>query len=227
MSNLINLFKKYRSVGVVGNANTSKSSFCLSELIKLKQKVDIEIYILGAEENLNEYLESKGINILNSIDDVLDMKITNSLIYIDEFADLYDVKMASKQTSRIRRFFNRIYHLNNYILISTAQSKFWNVFMCSLVKAYVVKQIDYDALVRGTFLKRKIKNIAGNTSEYRLEVPNNTYFLVTDEEIVEKGTFEYDENLDSKKDLKNPFLKLDLNLETKLEIKNEENNGLS
>ena len=85
--------------------------------------------------------------------------------------------------------------------------------MCSLVKAHLVKTIEYINLVRGTHLKRKVQNISENCSEYRLEIPINTYYIVTDDNIVEKRTFKYDENLDSKKDLINPFLRFDLELE--------------
>jgi len=209
------LFKKHRSVGVLGNSNTAKSSVCLNELLKLKKKFKIEIYVFGVERDLYEYLESKGIKILNSVDDILDMKIKEAVIYIDEFADIYDTNMASKQTNRIRRFFNRLYHLNNYVLISTSQSKFWNVFMCSMIKAYIVKEIDFDSLVRGTFLKRKIINISGNNSEYRLEAKKNEYYVVTNEDIVRKGNFGYNKELDSKKNLVNPFVKMETKINNK------------
>ena len=201
------LFTKYRSVGIVGNPNTAKSSLVLNELISLKEEIDIDIYILGSEGNLHEYLESKGIHILHSIDDILDMKIKDSIIYIDEFADLFDVKTSGKQISRIRRFFNRLAHQNNYVVISTAQTKFWNVFMCSLVKAYLVKEIEFDSLVNGTLLKRKIKNISENTSEYRLDIPIGTYYVVSDDKLTAKKTFDYNPDIDSKKSQKNPFKK--------------------
>ena len=95
MNTLIQLFKKYKSIGIVGNRNTAKSSLVLNQLIKLKKEIDIPIYVLGAELNLHDYLESKNINILHSVDDVLDMKITDSVIYIDEFAELFDVQITS------------------------------------------------------------------------------------------------------------------------------------
>jgi hypothetical protein len=222
MNPLIKLFKKYRSIGVVGNINTAKSSLVLNHLLDIKEEIDIPVYVLGAEKNLHEHLESKGINILHSTDDVLDMKIKNSVIYIDEFADIFDVQMASKQTTRIKRFFNRIAHLNNYIVISSAEVNFWNKFMCSLVRAHLVKTIEYVNLVRGTHIRTKIMNIAENTSEYRLDIPVNTYYVITDDDVVEKLTFDYNPDLDSKKDMVNPFLKLDSKLESYVELKNDE-----
>ncbi len=218
MNTLIKLFKKYRSIGVVGNSNTAKSSLILSELIDLKQKVkDVPVYVLGVEPNIETYLTLKGLTILHSSDDILDLKIRDSVIYIDEFAALFDVRMASKQTDKVRKFFNRIAHLNNYVVISSAEVNFWNKFMCSLVKAHLVKRIEYNNLVRGTFLKRKVQNIAGNTSDYRLDIPNEVYYVITDDNLVEMKTFSYDENIDSKRDTINPFLKLDLSEELKVE----------
>lgn len=217
------LFRKHRSIGVVGNIHTAKSSLILKELVELRENIDIDVYVLGAEYNLEPYLMSKGIKILQSSDDILDLKIRGAVLYIDEFADIFDVKMASKQTEKIRRFFNRLAHLNNYVIISTAQTKFWNVFMCSLVKAYIVKEIEYDSLVNGTFLKRKIQNITSNTSDYRLDAAKEEYYVITDENLVEKGTFEYNKDLDSKKSLVNPFLdkKVEENLDNNLELEAE------
>lgn len=218
MNPLIKLFRKYRSIGVVGNPHTAKSSLVLSHLVDIKKEIDIPVYVLGTEKNLYEHLESKGINILHSTDDVLDMKIKDSVIYIDEFSDLFDVQMASKQTKKIKMFFNRIAHLNNYIVISSAEVNFWNKFMCSLVRAHFVKTIEYVNLVRGTHIRTKIMNIAENTSDYRLDIPINTYYVVTDDDVVEKLTFEYNSDLDSKKDKINPFLKLESSLELKAGI---------
>ena len=225
MNELSKLFKKYRSIGVVGNTNTSKSSLVLDQLLGLKKDVDMPIYVLGAEAKIEQYLTSQGLNILHSADDILDLKIRDAVLYIDEFSQIFNVRMASKQTDRIKRFFNRLAHLNIYIVISTAETKFWNVFMCSLIKAYFVKEIEYDALVKGTLLKRKVSNITGNTSEYRLEVPNSDYYIITDDDVVTRKTFEYNENLDSKKSLINPFVetKVEPIVETKVVKTTQEN----
>ncbi len=226
MNPLVKLFQKYKSVGVVGNPHTAKSSLILAHLIELKKEIDVPVYILGAEKTLHPYLKENRINILHSSDDVLDMKINGSVIYIDEFADIFDVQMQSKQTKKIKRFFNRIAHLNNYVVISSAEVNFWNKFMCSLVKAHFVKTIEYNSLVRGTHLQRKIKNITEGNSDYRLDLPMNTYYIVTDDDVVEKLTFEYDSNLDSKKNKINPFLNLDAKLESSVETKLENKNNL-
>ena len=49
--------------------------------------------------------------------------------------------------------------------------------------------------------------IVENTSDYRLDIPKDTYYVVTDDDIVKKMTFEYNKELDSKKENVNPFIK--------------------
>lgn len=201
-----NLFRKYRTLGVIGNAGVGKSSLVLSELIKMRLEFNVPVYILGVEPSLQPYLEKKGINILKSKEDILDLKIRDSVIYIEEFADIFDSKTSSRELDKIKRFFNRIDHLNDFVIISTAQDKFYNNFMEGLIKAFVVKECDYAMLVNGTILKRKVMAIVENTSEYRLDIPKDTYYVITSDDLVKKMTFEYDKNLDSKVDNVNPFL---------------------
>ena len=200
------LFRNNRTVGIVGNAGVGKSSLVLSELIKIKSSINIPTYVLGVEPSLQPYLEKKGIIILKSKEDILDLKIRDSLIYIDEFSDLYDTKTASRELDKIKRFFNRIDHLNDFLVVSSAVDGFYNKFMEGLIQAFAVKSVDFQILVNGTILKRKVMAIVENTSDYRLDIPKNTFYVVTSDELVKKMTFDYDRNLDSKKENVNPFL---------------------
>ena len=215
------LLKNFRTIGVCGNANSAKSSLVYVKLIELKENYpNFPIYIFGVEDNLVKYLESKGIQILHNKEDVLDLKIVGSLIFIDEFADVFSVQSKDKQLDRIKRFFNRIYHLNNWVIISTAQASFWNKFICGLITCYMVKEIEYDKLVNGTVLKRKVLGLNSN-SDYRFECPKGEYYVFT-EYLTEKCKFSYDKNLDSKLGLINPFKKDD----KKNDKKNESIEGL-
>lgn len=203
---LSELFKSNRTIGVVGDINQGKSLLCLSQLINLKKKFKTEVYVLGTEPNIEKYLKSKGIKILLSKDDILDMKIKNSLIYIDEFGDLFSTQTRDRELIKIKKFFNRLAHLNNYIILSTAVSGFWNKFMCSLVRCFIVKTIEFDNLVNGTTLKRKILDLAFN-SEYRFETPLNTYYVLNKYDLARRFTFSYNPDLDSKNDLPDIFKK--------------------
>jgi len=200
------LFEKRRIVGIVGNPDVGKTMLVLGKLIELREKYNTPIYCYGVETELEKTLNKKGISFLRSKSDILDMKIKNSIIYIDEFADLFSVQTRDKEQEKIKRFFNRIAHLNNYVIISSAQQGFWNKFMCGVVNCFFVKKIEFSSLVNGTPLKIKVINLEF-TSDYRLDIPNNTYYIVDDDEIVKKETFEYLEFLDIKKDKPNIFLK--------------------
>ena len=218
---LSKIFKENRIVGVVANPNQAKSSLALHSLIKLRKKYDVRICCLGIEEVLHKHIKSNGLEVIHSKEDILDLKITNSIIYIDEIGDIFSVQSKDKQYDRIKKFFNRIYHLNNFLIFSTAVSGFFNKFICGIVDAYLVKEIDYDKLVNGTILKRKIKGIS-TTSDYRLECPLKEYYILTDN-LTKKCVFEYDFNLDSKKDLVNPFQKDGKKCERKKMEKNVKN----
>jgi hypothetical protein len=217
MTILSELFKKNRAVGLVGNCGEGKSSLAIDELIKLKEEFKVPIYVLGVEQELYPMLEKNCIHILSSKDDVLDLKISGSVIYIDEFAQLFSTQTRDKELEKLKRFFNRIDHLNDFILISTAQTGFWNKFMNSLIRAFLVKKVELDDLVNGTILKRKVMAITENTNEYRLDIPKDTFYVVTDDDVVKKKTFKYNKEFDSKIENTNPFLE-------KSEGKREKNN---
>ena len=182
------LLKNFRTIGVVGNSNSAKSSLTYVKLIELKENYPkLPIYVFGVEDSLTKYLKSKGIKILHNKEDILDLKITGSLIFIDEFADVFSVHSKDKQLERVKRFFNRIYHLNNWVIISTAQAGFWNKFVCGVITCYMVKEIEYDKLVNGTVLKRKVLGLNSH-SDYRFECPKGEYYVFT-EYLTEKCKF--------------------------------------
>ena len=210
-SKFIELFAKSRVIGVVGNRNTGKSSLVLSELIKLKQSENqelnkIPVYVLGSESNIEGNLNKKGINIIYSKDDILNLQIKNSIIFLDEFGDIFDTRAQSKEQDKIRKFFNRIAHNNCYVIISSAKQNFWNKFLCGIVQTYLVLSIDFDALVNGTVLKRIVKNLETN-SEYYLDIQRGIYFCIytSSKKLTQKCSFEYLEIVDSKKTNVNPF----------------------
>jgi len=53
----------------------------------------------------------------------------------------------------------------------------------------------------------------------------NTYYVITDDNIVEKMTFDYDSNLDVKKDKINPFASVDLNVDLNVDLTADCKNG--
>jgi hypothetical protein len=201
MSVLINVLEKDSIIGVAGNRSTGKTHTILSELIHLKREIPtFPIYAYGVNKSLHNVLEKNGINILLNKNDILDLKIENALIFVDEMAMFFDTKTRSKQLGKLERFFDRIEHKNCKFIIGTAREGYFNKFMCSRVSTFIVKEIEYDALVNATWLKEAVKGIE-SLSDYRLELPKDSYYVVTNKDrLTEKHHSTYFPELDSKKD---------------------------
>jgi hypothetical protein len=201
------LLKKYSIIGVAGNRSSAKTSLILSELLEIrKEHSNIKIAVLGVNPELQTHLEKNNIQFLYSKMDILDLKMKDTIIFVDEMAMLFDTASKNKQLEKLTRFVDRIEHQNCKLIGGTAREGYFNKFMCSRMVAFIVKEIEYESLVNGTWLKERIKAI-GSTSDYRLTAEKNEYFIVTtgDDSITTKHTFKYNKELDTKKDNKKFF----------------------
>lgn len=206
---LKNLFKNNRVVGVIGNRSTGKSSLVLHELIKLqedmkKRNIKMPIYVFGVEQKLKPYLESKGISFLYNKEDVWELSIRDAVIFVDEIASFVSTQTRDKQIEKFKRFIARIEHQNCWFIISTAEASFWNKLACSMINAFIVKETELESMVNGTWLKRLVYGLE-RTSDYRTDMPINTFYTLESNNLTGKHTFPYDKNLDSKADNTNPF----------------------
>ena len=205
MNMLSELFVRNRVVGVLGNPNTAKSSLVLSSILQLKADFPkTSVYVFGVEASLKPYLESKGVKYLYSMEDILDLKLKDSVIYIDEVNMFFSTSSRDKQTDRFKRFVNRIVHNNCWVVMSTAEVGWFNKFACSLINCFLVKQIELDSLVNNTWVKRLVKGLP-RSSEYRVELPKKDYYVLDNNCLTKKCSFEYDAKLDSKVENVNPF----------------------
>jgi hypothetical protein len=204
-SELNNIFKSNRVLGIVGNQNTAKSSLVLSELLLLKKEhKDMNIYVFGVEQKLKPYLEKHNIIFLHNMEDILDLKIRDSVIYIDEVSTFVSTKTKDRQTDRFKRFINRIVHQNDWLIISTAEVGFFNKLACSMINAFIIKEIELDSLVNNTWLKRLVKGLP-RTSDYRVDMNINEFYVLLNNDLTKKCNFLYNPNLDSKAENVNPF----------------------
>ena len=195
------LLSKHSLVGVIGNRNQGKSMTIVSQLLQLRKKYPtLSIAVLGVEDSLLPLLENKNIHLLYSKMDILDLKMQNTVIFIDEFALMFDSQKRSKQQTKLMRFFDRIEHNNCKLVMGTAREGFFNKFMCSRLTAFIVKEVELDALVNGTWLQEKIKAL-NSRSDYRFECPKDEFYVVTNkDELTQKHYVKYDVRLDTKKD---------------------------
>jgi hypothetical protein len=204
-SELQYIFKSNRVLGIVGNQNTAKSSLVLSELLLLrKEHKDMKIYVFGVEQKLKPYLEKHDIIFLHNMEDILDLKIKNSVIYIDEVSTFVSTKTKDRQTDRFKRFINRIVHQNDWLIISTAEVGFFNKLACSMINAFIIKEIELDSLVNNTWLKRLVKGLP-RTSDYRVDMNISEFYVLLNNDLTKKCSFPYNPNLDSKAENVNPF----------------------
>lgn len=197
---LSELMKKHSIIGIAGNRSSGKSMLVLTNLKDIRQEFPtIDIHVLGAEDSLNTPLKRLGIKVLHSEMDILDLQLKNCIVFVDEFAMLFDTASKSKQLDKLERFFDRIEHNNVKLLIGTAREGFWNKFACARITAFLVKEIEYSSLVNGTWLKERVQAIVSK-SDYRLECPKDSFFVVSNKgEPTEKFKTKYDISLDSKR----------------------------
>lgn len=200
------ILKQHSIVGLAGSRNSAKTSLILVELLKIReQHPNVKIAVFGVNDTLQSFLNNHKIVVLQSKMDILDLRMQDTIIFIDEMAMFFDTATKSKQLDKLMRFFDRIEHQNCKIIIGTAREGYFNKFMCSRVTAFLVKQIEYDALTNGTWLKERVTAIK-STSDYRLELNKSSYYLVTTDTITTKHTFPYVRAVDTKKDNCNLFL---------------------
>ena len=205
MNMLSELFVRNRVIGVLGNPNTAKSSLVLSSILQLKADFPkISVYVFGVEASLKPYLESKGVKYLYSNEDILDLKLKDSVIYVDEVSDFFSTASRDKQTDRFKRFVNRIYHNNCFFVLSTAEVGYFNKFACSLINCFLVKEIEIDSLVNNTWVKRLVKGLP-RSSEYRVELAKKDFYVLDFNSLTKKCSFKYNASLDSKVENINPF----------------------
>lgn len=196
---LSNLLSNHSVVAVAGNRSTGKTSLVLYHLLELKKRYPkLKISVMGVESSLHSLMKERGIGLLHSKMDILDLRMRDTIIYVAEFALFFDTTSRNKQIGKLMRFFDRIEHNNCKLIIDTAREGYYNKFFCSRVTSFMVKQIEYEALVNGTWIKERVKAIE-SSSDYRLECDKGSYYVVASDSITEKHKFPYVKEIDSKK----------------------------
>jgi len=224
---LANLMRKHSCVGLIGNRNTAKTSLILDKMVELRREYpNVKIAGIGLNPELDPVLRKYRIQRLTSQMDILDLQMKDTIIFIDEMALFFDPQTRSKQLNKLMRFFDRIEHQNCKIIVGTAREGYFNKFMCSRITAFFVKQIEYDALVNGTWLKERVKAIS-SISDYRLLASKSDYYVVTagDGTLTTRHTFDYNPEFDTKKDNIDLFQKADKNNENKSDVKSDVRGG--
>ncbi len=198
------ILEEHSCLGLIGNRGTAKTSLILTLFKGLRLKYpELKLACMGINEELEPTLEARNITILRSKMDILDLQMKDTIIFVDEFALFFDTQTKSKQLEKLMRFFDRIEHQNCKIIVGTAREGYFNKFMCSRINCFLVKQIEYESLVNGTWLKERVKAVKSN-SDYRLELQQKDFYIVANDIPTSKSSFKYQKEFDTKKDNK-PF----------------------
>jgi hypothetical protein len=197
---IVDIFKKHSIIGVSGNRSSGKTMMVLTILKDIRRKYPaVKMAAMGINPELNPVLERYGIDVIESKMDILDLRITDTIIYVSEIATIFNTRNKNKQQDKLERFIDRIDHQNCKLIIETAREGYYNKFACGRVKAFLVKTTDYESLVNGTWLNERVQAIQ-STSDYRVECEKGEYYLVTNTgELTTKHTFPYNEEFDTKK----------------------------
>lgn len=200
------LLQESSVLGVVGNRSSGKTMCILKQLIDThKEFPRVPIYVLGAEVSVRPYLISQGIKVLHSEMDILDLYLRDCIVFIDEFATMFDTSTKSKQLDKLNRFFDRLEHNNVKLIIGTVREGFWNKYACARITSFIVKEIEYSSLVNGTWLKERVQAIH-SLSDYRMECAKKDYYVVTNKGgLTNRLSVSYIKELDTKKNNKQLF----------------------
>jgi len=189
--NILDIFKEPSIIGIVANANEGKSNmlyFLITELLKLDIKPNIHTFGFRKEIEF-----TKDINSIYELE-----QIKNSVIFIDEFIDLFDLDNKEKKRG-IERTLRLIYHNNNILVLSGLPENF-KKFISSKIGILIYKKVTLYDLINGSRVKKVIMNYSGNlrgVSTLNLEqceallFRNNTYTKID---------IPYLEEYDTKKD---------------------------
>jgi len=162
---------------------------------------------MGVEESLRSLLSKHNIYFLESEMDILDLQLKSCVIFIDEIATIFDTATKSKQLDKLERFFDRLAHNNVKVILGTTREGYWNKFACARITAFIVKEIEYSALVNGTWLKERVCAVR-SLNDYRLECPVDYFYIITNRAgLCTKHQSVYDVMLDTKKNNENLFIK--------------------
>lgn len=182
------LFDKPKVMGVLADVNEGKSNFLYHIIKELTSKFTLDLYVYGLRKKL------EGTIIINSLVEL--EAIRNSVIILDEFANLFDLDDRKKRR-QIENTLRLIHHNNNILLLCGIPENF-KKFISAKLSVLMYKRVTYDDLINGSRAKRIITDYSGDKrGSYLLNMEINEVLIFTDRyDIIE---IPYLEEFDTKK----------------------------
>lgn len=146
------IFKTPFIGAVIGDAHTGKSNLLYHIIYKLSKTHDFKLYTYGLKYDLN------GANKIYSLDEL--EKIRDSVIFLDEFYDLFDLedrhnKIIAERTLRL------LFHNNNIIILCGLPENY-KKFISAKIKVIFYKQCTFEDFINGSSVKKNVLKYHGS-----------------------------------------------------------------
>lgn len=147
---LLDLFNSPKLIGVIADANEGKSNMLYWAVKALQSRYNFKMYSYGLRVNLGEQK-------IYSVEEL--EVIHDSIIIIDEFANLFDID-DRKEKKQIERTLRLIFHNNNVVLLCGLPENY-KKFIASKLDAMIFKKCALSDFINGSRVKKVAFNYEG------------------------------------------------------------------
>ena len=141
--NLIDLFRKPKLIGIIGDANTGKSDLIYYMITELRKAYNIQLYHYGLRVRNMPGQEICSVRELE--------QIRNGVVFVDEFANVFDLD-DRKQKKQIERSLRLIYHNNNVLVLSGLPENY-HKFIAAPLGVFIYKRCTLGTFINGSRTK--------------------------------------------------------------------------
>lgn len=197
------VFGNKKVIGLAGKKDEGKTNNLMALLKDFRKfNKQTKIYVFGLDKKTLKWIKKQTkVYEVSSIKQLSNKK--DYLIIIDEFQRL---KLNNRRyREQLDNFVDFIYHNNNWLILTTANPREFNLIIGSKIDGWCLKSLSVSNLVNGSQLKEIVLNYNGRFKTINdIEIPKNELLIINDE--CEKVlNLEYIKGADNKIDNLNIF----------------------
>ena len=184
------MFKKPFVGAVIGDAHTGKSNLLYHIIETLTDNYQFNLYTYGLKSDVAQATK------IYSLDEL--EKIKDSIIFLDEFYDLFDLedrhnKIIAERTMRL------LFHNNNIIILCGLPENYKKFISAKITKVFY-KQCTFEDFINGSSAKKNIIKYHGENRGSSLLHLGKDECVIYDGKHYQNYKIPYLEQYDSKKD---------------------------
>jgi len=183
------LFKKSFIGAVIGDAHTGKSNLLYHIIDTLKENYNFKLYTFGLKSDL------EVANKIYSLDEL--EKIKDSVIFLDEFYDLFDLEDRHNK-SIAERTMRLLFHNNNIIILCGLPENY-KKFISAKINVIFYKQCTFEDFINGSSVKKNILKYHGESRGSSILHLDKNECVIYDGKHYENYEVPYLESKDSKR----------------------------